>query len=177
MPTPKKVETVEELSQKLSRSAVVIATGYRGLTVSEMTELRRQLRRRGIEYQVVKNSLARLAGQKAGWPTLEQILEGPTALAFGYGEVSEPAAALNEYLRATKSALTVRGALLQNRVLSAAEVPLLAALPPRRVLVARLVGNIQGPIAALIGVLNANLAGLVGVLQARVKQMEEEATQ
>jgi len=175
MPTQRKVESVEELAQKLSRSTVVISTGYRGLTVAEMTELRRQLRQRGIEYHVVKNTLARLAGQKAGWPALEQLLEGPTALAFGYGEISEPVVALNEYRRATKSALTIQGALLHQRVLSAGEVALLATLPPRQVLVARLVGSLQLPMASLLSVLNANLTGLVGVLQARVRQMEGEA--
>jgi large subunit ribosomal protein L10 len=168
----KKGEVVRQLAEKLSRCNIAITTDYRGLSVAEMTELRRRLRQGEIEYRVIKNTLTRFAAEQAGKEGLTSIIEGPTAIAFGYGDIAAPAKALIDYIRSSKSELKIRGGLLDRRVLSAAEVTALATLPPKEELIAKLLGGMQGPLFALVGVLNATLAGFLGVLNARVKQLE-----
>jgi len=167
-----KKEAVRELAQKLSGCDVAITTDYRGLSVAEMTELRRRLRQGGIEYRVIKNTLARFAAEQAGKEGLTSIIEGPTAIAFGHGDVAAPAKALVDYIRSSRSELKIRGGLLDRRVLSAAEVTTLAALPPKEELIAKLLAGMQGTILALVNVLNANITGLLGLLIARSKQLE-----
>ena len=168
----KKKDVVSQLAEKLSRCNIAITTDYRGLSVAEMTELRRQLRQAGIEYRVVKNTLTRFAAEQAGKEELNQIIEGPTAIAFGYGDVIEPAKALVDYIRSAKGALGIRGALLEQRVLTPSEVTALATLPSKEVLMAKLLAGMQGTIFGLVQVLNATLAGFQSLLSARIKQLE-----
>lgn len=167
-----KKQAVNELAQKLERSSIVITTNFRGLSVAEMTELRRRLRQEEIEYRVIKNTLAHFAAEQAGKEGLISIIEGPTAIAFGYGNVVAPAKALIDYIRSAKSELRISGGLLEQRVLSASEVATLATLPPKEVLIAKLLSGMQGSILALVNVLNANITGLVSLLVARRKQLE-----
>ena len=167
-----KKQAVNELAQKLERSSIVITTNFRGLSVAEMTELRRRLRQEEIEYRVIKNTLAHFAAEQSGKEGLISIIEGPTAIAFGYGNVVAPAKALIDYIRSAKSELRISGGLLEQRVLSASEVATLATLPPKEVLIAKLLSGMQGSILALVNVLNANITGLVSLLVARRKQLE-----
>jgi len=167
-----KKQAVSELAQKLERSSIVITTNFRGLSVAEMTELRRRLRQEEIEYRVIKNNLAHFAAEQAGKEGLINIIEGPTAIAFGYGNVVAPAKALIDYIRSAKSELRISGGLVEQRVLSASEVATLATLPPKEVLIAKLLSGMQGSILALVNVLNANITGLVSLLVARRKQLE-----
>lgn len=167
-----KKQVVSELANRLERSTIVITTSYRGLSVAEMTELRRRLRQEEIEYRVIKNTLAQFAAEKVGKEGLTSIIEGPTAIAFGYGDIVAPAKALLDYIRATKSELRINGGLMEQRVLTAAEVTTLATLPPKEVLIAKLLSGMQGPISAVVQVLNANITGLLGLLVARTKQLE-----
>ncbi len=167
-----KKQAVSELAQKLERSSIVITTNFRGLSVAEMTELRRRLRQEEIEYRVIKNTLAHFAAEQAGKEGLISIIEGPTAIAFGYGNVVAPAKALIDYIRSAKSELRISGGLMEQRVLSASEVATLATLPPKEVLIAKLLSGMQGSILALVNVLNANITGLVSLLVARRKQLE-----
>jgi len=167
-----KKQAVSELAQKLERSSIVITTNFRGLSVAEMTELRRRLRQEEIEYRVIKNTLAHFAAEQAGKEGLISIIEGPTAIAFGYGNVVAPAKALIDYIRSAKSELRISGGLMEQRVLSASEVATLATLPPKEVLIAKLLSGMQGSILALVNVLNANITGLLSLLVARRKQLE-----
>ena len=171
MPTERKKDIIHELTEIIERCAIAIATDYRGLSVAQMAELRSRLRQVGVEYRVVKNTLARFAAEQAGKDGLMGIIEGPTAIAFGYDDVVQPAKALSEYVRTSRTPLTIRGALLDRRVLNAEEVQALSTLPSREVLVANLLGAMQGPVFALARVLNANLQGLMVLLQARIQQM------
>ena len=171
MPTEKKVQTVEQLAEVLSQNNVVIATDYRGLSVGEISELRSQLRQQGVEYRVVKNTLALLAAQRAGRPGLGPLLKGPTALALASGNETALAKALVTYQRTSKTTFSIKGGLLYELGLDAARVLTLATLPPREVLLARLLGALQGPLFALQNVLTGNLSGLLRVLQARVQQL------
>ena len=175
MPTERKINSVERIRGWLEESTVAISTDFSGLSVNAMNDLRQQLRDKGIQFRVVKNNLAHLAADAADRPGLKQIVEGPTGIAFGYGDPVEPAKTLSEYIRTTRSPLTIRGGLMDERVLSAVDVNALAALPSQDELVARLLGQIQAPIAGLVNVLNGPIAGLARVLQARADQLGEEA--
>jgi large subunit ribosomal protein L10 len=172
MPTPRKEEIVKELGEILSRARIAILTDYRGLKVDEITDLRRRLGEVGAEYRVVKNSLTRLAAQQAGKEGLNQIMDGPTAIAYSYDDVTAPAKAVTEFIRATRSQLTVQGAIMDDKVLSVADVTELASLPSREVMLSRVMGAMQSPIAGLVGVLNAVPASLARVIQARKGQLE-----
>jgi len=168
----KKEEVVKTVEEWLSKCKVAVVTDYRGMTVSEMGRLRRQLKESGIEYHVVKNSMARIAAERAGKEELKNLLTGPSAIAFGYGDVSDPARILNEYIRTAKVPLSIKGGLLDERLLSADQIASLSTLAPREALVSQLLSQMQAPIASLLAVLNANLMGIVRVLQQRKQQLE-----
>ena len=168
----KKPELVDLIEEKLSRCGIVIATDYRGLTVAEISELRKRLRQQGIEYRVVKNTLARFAADAVGNPNLAELFTGPTALAFGYDDVIQPAKILLDYQRSSETALTIKGGMLAEKLLTAEDIAALAKLPPREALVAKFVGLVQSPIYGLLTILSGNLQSLVGVLQGRIKQLE-----
>ena len=172
MPTPQKVEIVQSLQEMFAGCSVGILTDYRGLTTTEMNDLRRKLREAGVEYRVVKNSLAQIALRQAGKADLAETVTGPIAVAFGYGEVPETAKALTEYINATKSVLDIKGGFFSDTVLTAGEVNALAALPSKEVLIAKILGGIQSPITGLVNVLAAPIRDVMGVLQARITQLE-----
>ncbi|MBI2856295.1 MAG: 50S ribosomal protein L10 [Chloroflexi bacterium] len=174
MPTPKKVQQVEELKESLRRCSIAVSTGYQGLSAAAMTELRRRLRAEGIEYRVVKNTLVLRAAQEMGRDKVAEVLRGPTGIAFGYGDVVATAKAISSFITTTRLPLTVRGGIMDSRVLTAEEVRSLATLPPREELLARVLGQMQAPIAGLVNTLNGVISGLAIVLQRRVEQMQAE---
>ncbi len=176
MPTEEKVKEVAELEDRIKRAAIAISTDYRGLTVTEMTELRRKLREAGVEYRVVKNTLASIAAKNAGKDGLIKLLEGPTAIAFGYKDLTSPVKALTDYIRAARSALKIRGAIMDQEVLSEAQVQTLATLPPREVLLSRVMGGIKGPLYSLAFALASQQQKLLYVLSQRAKQMPQQET-
>lgn len=167
-----KVKVIEKLQEELSKSKLMVATEYRGLTAAEMTNLRRQLREAGVGFHVVKNTLTRLAASKEGKAGLEKLLTGPTAIAFGYKDEVAAAKTLINYIRTTRSALQIKGGYLGQKALTVAEIQSLALLPAKEVLVSRIVGQLKAPLYGVVGVLSAPLRGLVGVLQARARQLE-----
>jgi large subunit ribosomal protein L10 len=174
MATEKKVQIVESLQEVFSKCNVGILTDYRGLKTAEINDLRRKLREAGIEYRVVKNTLAQFAAKKAGMEELAGSFEGPVAIAFGYGEIPEPAKVLTEYIRTSKSTMNIKGGFLSNRLLTSRDVETLATLPTREVLISQVMAGIQSPIVALVNVLAAPVRGIMGVLQARIQQLEGE---
>ncbi len=171
MPKEKKIEVVEQLAGLFSQNKFIIATEYRGISVSEMSQLRRQLREVDAEFHVVKNTLAKFAAEKAGKPGLAQFLQGPIALALCQGDATLLAKNLSNYARASKAALTIKGGILEVRVLSPQEIYSLAAMPPLDVMRARFIGVLQSPIYSLHNVLSANLRALSTLLNARIQQM------
>ena len=102
----KKTQIIDWIQETLSKSSVGIMTDYRGLSAQEMFALRRTLKESGIEYKVVKNTLARFAAERAGKEELISFFDGPVAIAFGYGDIIEPAKALTNYIDASKSILS-----------------------------------------------------------------------
>ena len=171
MTTKKKPQIVEEITELLSQSKFIVATDYRGLTVAQMAELRHQLRNIGTEYHVVKNNLARFAAENAGKQELSELLTGPTALAFGHEDISQLAKTLVDYIRISKTTVSIKGGLVESRLLGANEIRSIATLPPMEILRARLLGLLLSPIISLQNVLNANMISLNTVLNARIQQL------
>ena len=174
MSREKKALAIEQLQENLSKCNVGILTDYRGLSTSEITDLRYRLRGSGIEYRVVKNTLARFAAERAEKHELVSLFQGPVAIAFGYGDITEPARILADYTRTSKASLDIKGGLLGDKVLTAEDVTTLATLPPREVILAKIVGGMQSPILSLLNCLTNPIRGVIGILQARIEQMEGE---
>jgi large subunit ribosomal protein L10 len=168
----KKGQIIDELASSLSRCTIAVATDYRGLTAKEMVQLRRRLTEADIDYRVIKNTLSRFAAEKAGKKQLEALLTGPVAIAFGYDEVIKPPQVLREHIRSAGSMLQIKGGILGDRLLTADDVANLATIPPREILVSRLLGQLQAPLQGLHNVLSAPMRGLLNVMQARIKQVE-----
>jgi len=158
MPTEAKRETVAELREALSSSRTLIVSEYRGLSVKELAEIRRALRKQDVTYRVVKNRLMRIAAQDTIGEALAPLLVGPTAIAFGTDE-STTAKAVLDATRPYKL-VTITGAVLGDRSISADAVRSLASLPSREVLLAKLAGGMQAPVATLAGLLAANIRNL-----------------
>ena len=167
-----KAEQVDLLSEKLKKAKVAVLTDYRGLTVSQIQDLRGKLRTGDVEYRVVKNTLARRAAASAGVSELEKELEGPVAIAFGYDDLSVPSKLINEWVRTTRLKLEVKGGLVEGRVFSPDQVKSLADLPSRETLISQLAGAIQAPIAQLAGALQTPLSTLAGALESYQKKLE-----
>lgn len=174
MAREKKTQIIEELQEQLLKCSVGILTDYRGLSTAEITDLRRQLREAGVGYRVVKNSLARFAAERAGRSDLAGLFDGPVAIAFGHGDISEPAKVLANYIRASKSSLSIKSGFLSDRLLTSEDLKTLATLPSREVLLAKVLSGMQSPIVSFITLLTSPMRGFMGVLQARIKQLEGE---
>ena len=169
MARPEKTAVVDEIRTKLDESDAAVLTEYRGLTVTELAQLRGTLRPAGTEYKVFKNSLARLAVEAAGLPELVPMLEGPVAIAFVHGDAVVAAKALRDFGR-TNPALVLKGGLLGPRVLSGAEVHSLADIEPRDVLLARLAGGFQAPLVKAAGLFSAFTRNFAYGIKAYVDQ-------
>ena len=174
MAREKKVQIIDELSELLLKCEIGILTDYRGLSTAEITDLRRKLREAGIGYRVVKNTLARFAAEKAGRSDLADSFEGPVAIAFGYGDMSESSKVLANHIRASRSSLKIKSGFLSDRLLTVKDVETLATLPSRDVLLAKVLGGMQSPIVSFITLLTSPLRGFMGILQARIEQLEGE---
>jgi large subunit ribosomal protein L10 len=173
MPTEKKAQHIDKLEKEFSKASIGILTDYRGLKTPEVNGLRRKLQESDGDYKVVKNTLARKAAEKQDRSEISSLLEGPTAVAFGYGDISQLAKAFSDYVRTSKINLNVKGGFMGNRLLSVEEITTLASLPPRDVLLGQVVGGIKGPLYMLVSALSGPVRGLQNVLQARIKQLED----
>ncbi|HEV2953513.1 MAG TPA: 50S ribosomal protein L10 [Candidatus Dormibacteraeota bacterium] len=173
MPTKRKADQIELLTEKFKMAKSAVLTYYRGMTVAQLEDLREKLRAGDVEYRVVKNTLARQAAVAAGHPSLGDSLVGPTAIAFGYDDISTPSKLLGEYARATRiKELEVVGALVEGRVLNADQVKQLSDLPPREVLIAQLMGTMQTPMGQLVATIQAPVQQLLGQLEAYKNKLE-----
>jgi large subunit ribosomal protein L10 len=173
MPTQKKIDTVETLRDCIERSAITIAAEYRGLSVTDMSALRRAARDAGVDVKVVKNRLFLRAAEAAGRPEVGQLLEGPTAIMFGYDDVAAASKAVTEYMRTARNSFAVRKGVMDGQLLSLADLQELANLPSRMELIAQLAGLLQAPVTRLAGLVNGTMRNLAGLLDARARQLEE----
>jgi len=175
VPNQKKIAAVQELTEVLGRSTVVIGADYRGLTVADVTALRRQLREAGIEFHVIKNTLFKRAADAIGKPDLARLAEGPTALVLGFDDPIAPVKTIVEYQRTARNSFTARGAYFEGEIVAGNRLTELATLPPRETLIAQFAGIIQSPIAGFVYLLQATLQEFNGLLEARAAQLEGAA--
>ena len=169
---PLKIEQVGQIADKLRSAKVVVLTDYRGLTVSQIGDLRAKLRQGDVEYRVVKNTLAKRAAEDAGVPDLGPALTGPVAFALGYDDLSAPPRLLQEWARSTRLKLDITGGLVEGRFFPAEQVRQLADLPPRDVLIAQLLGTLQAPAASLLTAISSPAQQLMSVLEQKKNSME-----
>lgn len=160
-----KQEYVEALTEKLNASVAGVVVDYKGITVADDTALRRKLREAGVEYAVVKNTMLRRAADKAGLSELDSVLEGSTALAISRNDHVAAAKILSEYAEKNKD-FSIKAGFVEGKVIGTDEVEELAKMPPKEVLVAKVLGGLNAPISGFVGVLHANLRGLVCALNA-----------
>jgi large subunit ribosomal protein L10 len=172
MPTQKKKDIVDGLEQTFAQSSSGIMTDYRGLKTPDIVALRRKFREIGVEYHIVKNTLAKIAAEKAGKVHIASVMEGTVAIAFVRDDISKASKTLTEHIAATKMAMAIKGGFMGDRVLTAKDISTLATLPSREILLAKMIGGIQGPLYGLLNQVNAPLRGLAYVLQGRIKQLE-----
>jgi large subunit ribosomal protein L10 len=170
----KKQEMVAEYGQQLARCEAVLLAEYRGMTVSRVTALRRRLREVDGGFQIVKNTLFERALAEAGIPVEEGQLKGPIAVGYCFGDVRLVTKAFLDHAK-EDDALQIRGAYLGKTYLDAAGAKSLAAMPPREVVLAQLLGTVQGPMSSLVSVIAAPLREVAQVLRARSEQGQEAA--
>lgn len=167
-PRPEKVAVVDEVRERLDGASAALLTEYRGLNVTALAQLRRALREAGGDMKVYKNTLVRFAARDLGLE-IEDLLTGPTAIAFVEGDPVNVAKALRDFAR-TNPALVVKGGLLGTRSLTAAETQALADVEPREVLLAKLAGALAAPMQQFAGLLQALPQNLAYGLKALIDQ-------
>ena len=167
-PRPEKVAVVDEVRAKLDAADAAVMTEYRGLDVSAMAELRRALRDAGGEYKIYKNTLVRFAAKDLGLE-IEDLLTGPTAIAFVEGDPVNVAKALRDFAK-TNPALVIKGGVLGEKTLAEGDVKALADVEPREVLLARLAGAMAAPMQQLAGLLKAVPQSFAYGLQALIEK-------
>jgi large subunit ribosomal protein L10 len=170
-----KERVVAELTERLRGSRTLIITDYRGLSMTEIDDLRGELLKHGARFSVVKNTLTRRAAEAAGADALLALLDGPTGIAFldVEGDPVAVAKALSAAVRETR-VLEVRGGVMEGRAITEADVQNLAKLPSAEALRGQVVGALAGPVTTLVGLFTAPLRDLVGVLDARIRQLQEQ---
>ena len=165
---------VADYVDKMARSEALILTDYRGLSVSQVTDLRIRLRESDGVFQVVKNTLFLRALEEAGLPLPTQHMDGPLAVGYCLGDVPPVAKALMDFAKEAQLP-RIKGAILGTSILDAEAVKGLADLPPREILLAHLLGAVQGPMSSLAGTIAGPLRELAQVLKARSEQGQEAA--
>lgn len=164
MARPEKLAKVDEILDKLRKTQGLILTDFRGLSVSDMRDLRNRLRKQQVEYKVLKNTLLRRAVDKADMPGLLQYLDGPTAVAFEYDDAISPATTLSDFARLHKG-FEIKAGVIEGEILDGAGVRRIATLPPREVLLSMLVGSLQAPMANLVGAMSGPARALAMTLR------------
>ena len=172
-PRADKVAVVDEVRGRLAASDGAVLTEYRGLTVSELADLRRELAAAGGDYKVYKNTLVRLAIADSPQEAVRDLLIGPTAIAFVQGDVSAVAKALRDFARGNPN-LVIKGGIVGDGLLSASEMRVLADLPSRQTLLAQFAGALSAPLQQLAGLIEALPRNLAYGLSALVEQKRAE---
>lgn len=164
-----KREIVSALSSKMKAAKAMVFADYRGLTVEQDTELRAALRKAGVEYKVVKNTLTRFAANENALEELDSFLNGPTAMASSDTDPVAPAKVLSEYAKKFDK-LNLKVGVVEGKVIDEKGIKALADLPSKEVLIAKMLGSFNAPISGLVNVLNGNIRGLVVALNAIAEQ-------
>ena len=160
-----KSEKIDEIKAKLEKAQVAIVTEYKGLSVEEITNLRRALQKDGGDYMVTKNTLAKIAVKGTDFEVLTETFKGPIALAFGFEDQVSPAKAVAKFIKDTKKGV-ILGAALDGKLLSADETEALAKLPSKEELIAKILGSINSPASGIANSVNAVMAQLTRAMAA-----------
>ena len=164
-----KQEKIEAMKENFSKAKVAVVTEYRGLTVEEITKLRRSLQKENSDYMVTKNTLAKVASKGTQFEVLADTLKGPVAIAFGFQDEVAPAKILTKFIKEVKKGEII-GAALDGKLLSAKETEVLANLPTKEELYAKMLGSINSPATGIVGAVNAVMSSLVRAMDQVAKQ-------
>ena len=160
-----KSEKIDEIKSKIEKAQVAVITDYKGLSVEEITNLRRAIQQDGGDYMVTKNTLAKIAIKGTPYEVLADKLTGPVALAFGFKDPVTPAKAVKTFIDKVKKG-EILGAVLDGKLLSVEETKELAALPSKEELIAKLLGSLNSPASGIVGSINAVMAQLTRAMAA-----------
>lgn len=174
MSTPRKVAMVAETKDRMERAQVAISADYSGLSVAQLVRLRRALRDSDAEVAVVKNTLAIRAADEAGRPEMRELLSGPTAIAFGYGDPIAPAKALVNHLGEANLSITIHAGWLDGKIMTGDDVRALAKLPSKEQMLADVIGKLKTPLYNLSGLLTTTQRNFHGLVEARAQQLEDQ---
>jgi large subunit ribosomal protein L10 len=172
MPTQEKIDVVQDLEKQARECKGLIVTSFKGTKTTEFNEIRQKLRPLKSEYRVIKNSLTKIALRNAGMADLADKLDGPSAVILERGDALGTIKAVFEFVK-THETVKVSGGYLDGKVLDDKQLKAIAALPPKEVLVAKLLGTLQAPLVNLVSVLQAPMRDLVNVLDAIAKKTGE----
>ncbi|TFV76924.1 50S ribosomal protein L10 [Blastococcus sp. CT_GayMR19] len=175
MPTQAKAAVIDEITERFQQSSAAVLTEYRGLTVAQLTQLRRSLGE-GSSYAVVKNTLTKRAADAVGFSDLGPLLNGPTAIAFIEGDPVTAAKAIRDFAKAHPM-LVVKGGVVEGRTVDAAEVTRLADVETREVLLAKLAGAMKGNLTKAAGLFQAPLSQMARLAEALKEKKPAEATE
>ena len=160
-----KDEKIEKIKEKVDKAQVAILTNYQGLTVEEITKLRRSIQQGGGDYMVTKNTLTKIAIKDTPYEVLSDSLKGPSAIAVGFEDPVSPAKALSKFIKDAKKGEIV-AAVLEGKLLTAQEAKALANLPTKEELYAKMLGCVNSPATGIVGSINAVMAQLTRAMAA-----------
>lgn len=160
-----KSEKIDEIKSKIEKAQVAIITDYKGMTVEEITNLRRDIQKDGGDYMVTKNTLAKIAVKGTEYEALTEKLTGPVALAFGFEDPVAPAKAVKAFIEKAKKG-EILGAVLDGKLLSVEETKALANLPSKEELFAKMLGSINSPASGIVGCISGVMASLTRAIAA-----------
>lgn len=164
-----KQEKIEAMKENFAKAKVAVVTEYRGLTVEEITKLRRALQKENSDYMVTKNTLAKVASKGTQFEVLADALKGPVAIAFGFADEVAPAKVVTKFIKEAKKGEIIATAL-DGKLLDAKETAVLADLPSKEELYAKMLGSINSPATGIVGAVNAVMSGLVRAMDQVAKQ-------
>ena len=160
-----KSEKIDAIKSKIEKAQVAVITEYKGLTVEDITKLRREIQKDGGDYMVTKNTLTKIAIKDTPYEVLSDSLKGPSAIAFGFEDPVSPAKALSKFIKDAKKGEIV-AAVLEGKLLTAQEAKALANLPTKEELYAKMLGCVNSPATGIVGSINAVMAQLTRVMAA-----------
>ena len=163
MPSVKNINSVKELSVKLDKAKAIYFTDYLGLDVVSVTKLRKNFVEKDVEFTVAKNTLIKLAAKEVGISGVDKFLEGPTAIAFGYEDPTDPARVIKEFLKDFDKP-SVKGMIFDGEIFTSDQFDKIANLPSKEQLLSKLVGMLNSPMSKLSSTLNGSVSGLLGRL-------------
>ena len=160
-----KAEKIDAIKAKIEKAQVAVITEYQGLTVEDITKLRREIQKTGGDYMVTKNTLAKIAVKGTEYEALAEKMTGPIALAFGFEDPVSPAKAVVKFIKESKKGAIV-GAVLEGKLMTEAETRALADLPSKEELFAKMLGSINSPASGIVGSINAVMSQLTRAMAA-----------